>query len=69
MSIFCEGTRYTKEKYEESAKISKEKGLPVLKHHLLPRTKGFNLMAKHVKGKSIFILSSFEYLIINFNFS
>lgn len=51
ISIFCEGTRYTKEKYEESVKIAKEKGLPVLKHHLLPRSKGFNLMASQVKGK------------------
>ncbi|CAF0743582.1 unnamed protein product [Brachionus calyciflorus] len=51
ISIFCEGTRYTKEKYEESAKIAKEKGVPVLKHHLLPRSKGFNLMASQIKGK------------------
>lgn len=51
VAICCEGTRFTKEKYEESVKIAKEKGLPVLKHHLLPRSKGFNLMAKHVKEK------------------
>lgn len=33
-------------------KVAKEKNLPILKHHLLPRTKGFNLMASQVKGKS-----------------
>lgn len=53
MSIFCEGTRYTKEKYEESMKVAKEKGLPILKHHLLPRAKGFNLMVSQLKGKSM----------------
>lgn len=48
--IFCEGTRYTKEKYEKSRAFAKEKGLPVLKHHLLPRTKGFNLCIEAYKG-------------------
>ncbi|KOB72228.1 Acyltransferase AGPAT6, partial [Operophtera brumata] len=35
-----EGTRYTKEKHDESLKFAKEKNLPLLKHHLTPRTKG-----------------------------
>ena len=47
----CEGTRFTKEKYEASVEIAKEKGLPILKHHLLPRTKGFTLLASQIKGK------------------
>lgn len=61
VSIFCEGTRYTREKYEESMKVAKEKGLPILKHHLLPRAKGFNLMVSQLKGKSNF---NFNFLII-----
>lgn len=51
IGIFSEGTRFTKEKHEASMKIAKEKGLPVLKHHLLPRTKGFNLLVSQVAGK------------------
>ncbi|XP_072178491.1 1-acyl-sn-glycerol-3-phosphate acyltransferase gamma-like [Diadema setosum] len=49
--IFCEGTRYTKEKYEKSQEFAKQRGLPGLKHHLLPRTKGFNLCIEAYKGK------------------
>ncbi|XP_054753042.1 1-acyl-sn-glycerol-3-phosphate acyltransferase delta-like [Lytechinus pictus] len=49
--IFCEGTRYTKEKYEKSQAFARENGLPGLKHHLVPRTKGFNLCIEAFKGK------------------
>lgn len=45
---FLEGTRFTKTKYENSVKFAKEKNLPILKHHLLPRTRGFNSMMTHV---------------------
>ncbi len=51
--MFCEGTRFTEQKHEESMRIAKEKGLPILKHHLLPRTKGFSLLAKGNQGRSI----------------
>lgn len=47
--LFCEGTRLTKEKYEASVKFSQEKGLPVMKHHLQPRTKGFALCLERMK--------------------
>ena len=50
--MFCEGTRFTKQKHEESMKIARDKGLPELKHHLLPRTKGFCLLAKGAAGRS-----------------
>jgi lysophosphatidic acid acyltransferase/lysophosphatidylinositol acyltransferase len=30
--------------------VAKEKGLPILKHHLLPRPKGFNLVASQLEG-------------------
>ncbi|KAM6462845.1 1-acyl-sn-glycerol-3-phosphate acyltransferase delta isoform 1-T2 [Liasis olivaceus] len=39
--IYCEGTRFTDQKHEISMQVAKAKGLPKLKYHLLPRTKGF----------------------------
>lgn len=52
--LSCEGTRYTNEKRLESMKIAKQKGLPELQHHILPRTKGFVLVIKgvhkHISG-------------------
>ena len=38
---FAEGTRVTPEKVARSAAYARERGLPVLRHVLLPRTKGF----------------------------
>jgi len=51
ISILCEGTRFTPEKHAASMEIAKEKGLPLLKHHLLPRTKGFTLFVSQVQRK------------------
>lgn len=48
---FFEGTRFNKSKYEASAKFAEEKNLPIrLKHHLIPRTRGFNCMIQRVKN-------------------
>lgn len=57
--MFCEGTRFTAEKHAKSIEYAKLKGLPELKHHLLPRTKGFCLLAKGASGRigSIFDLN------------
>ncbi|KAL5290992.1 AGPAT3 family protein [Megaselia abdita] len=41
LCFYAEGTRFTDAKYAESVKFAKERGMPVLKHHLIPRTKGF----------------------------
>ncbi|XP_011311483.1 1-acyl-sn-glycerol-3-phosphate acyltransferase gamma [Fopius arisanus] len=49
--LYAEGTRFTKKKHEVSEKFAKEKGLPVLKHHLTPRTKGFTASLPFLKGK------------------
>jgi lysophosphatidic acid acyltransferase/lysophosphatidylinositol acyltransferase len=49
--MFCEGTRFTADKHAESMKVAREKNLPELKHHLLPRTKGFSLLAKGAAGR------------------
>lgn len=49
--LFCEGTRFTKEKHKASMEYARQKQLPELKYHLLPRTKGFNYCVKHLKNK------------------
>ncbi|KAF7996303.1 hypothetical protein HCN44_001935 [Aphidius gifuensis] len=50
--LFAEGTRFTPKKHEVSEKFAKEKGLPALKHHLTPRTKGFTESLPHLRGKN-----------------
>lgn len=55
VSIYPEGTRYTTKKFEASMQVAKEKGLPPLKHHLLPRTKGFTVLAKQIKGHADYL--------------
>ncbi len=39
-------------------KIAKEKGLPELKHHILPRTKGFTLLLQGAENQSKFSIRS-----------
>ena len=48
----CEGTRFTEAKRLESMKVAREKHLPELNYHLLPRTKGFTLIMQGAQGKS-----------------
>lgn len=48
---FCEGTRFTPEKHKASMEFAKARNLPLLQHHLTPRTSGFNFTAKHLKNK------------------
>jgi lysophosphatidic acid acyltransferase/lysophosphatidylinositol acyltransferase len=48
----CEGTRFTEKKRLESMKYGKEKNLPELKYHILPRARGFTLILHGAKGKS-----------------
>ena len=58
VAIYCEGTRFTKEKYLKGVEYSKKHNLPPLKHHLPPRTKGFALLAEYLREganfKSVF---------------
>ncbi|KAI3841002.1 hypothetical protein MKX03_018233 [Papaver bracteatum] len=42
LAVFPEGTDYTEQKCMRSQKYAAEKGLPVLKNVLLPKTKGFH---------------------------
>ena len=50
----CEGTRFTEAKRLESMKYAKEKNLPELKYHILPRTRGLTMILQGAKGKSKF---------------
>lgn len=50
MLLYAEGTRFTKEKYEASVEFAKKRGLPELKEHLLPRTKGFSIGLPHFRN-------------------
>lgn len=47
----AEGTRFTKTKHEASVKFAQERGMTVLKHHLIPRTKGFTSSLSVLKEK------------------
>jgi len=47
----CEGTRFTELKRLASMQVAHEKGLPELKHHILPRTRGFTMIMQGAKGK------------------
>ncbi|XP_076839456.1 1-acyl-sn-glycerol-3-phosphate acyltransferase gamma [Brachyhypopomus gauderio] len=48
--LYCEGTRFTEKKHQISMQVAEDKGLPKLKHHLLPRTKGFTTTMQCLKG-------------------
>jgi len=48
--LFCEGTRFTAQKHRVSMEVAEKKGLPTLKHHLLPRTKGFWITVQNLRG-------------------
>ncbi|XP_004869047.1 1-acyl-sn-glycerol-3-phosphate acyltransferase delta isoform X1 [Heterocephalus glaber] len=48
--IHCEGTRFTEKKHQISMQVAQAKGLPSLKHHLLPRTKGFAITVRCLRG-------------------
>ncbi|XP_064405458.1 1-acyl-sn-glycerol-3-phosphate acyltransferase gamma-like [Halichondria panicea] len=50
LCLFAEGTRFTPEKHKASMEFARSRGLPVLKHHLTPRTKGFNFIMNHMEG-------------------
>ncbi|GLG93978.1 Putative lysophosphatidic acid acyltransferase lpaat [Gryllus bimaculatus] len=49
--LMAEGTRFTQEKHTASQHFAQEKGLPDLKHHLTPRTRGFTYSLPYLRGK------------------
>jgi lysophosphatidic acid acyltransferase / lysophosphatidylinositol acyltransferase len=52
----AEGTRFTKSKHEASVKFAQERGMTVLNHHLIPRTKGFTASLPVLKKKCASIM-------------
>ncbi|KAF7251251.1 1-acyl-sn-glycerol-3-phosphate acyltransferase gamma [Varanus komodoensis] len=48
--LYCEGTRFTETKHRISMEVAASKGLPKLKYHLLPRTKGFTTAVQCLRG-------------------
>jgi len=48
--LFPEGTRLSSAKLKASQEFAVSRGLPQLQHHLVPRTKGFCLVASSMKG-------------------
>ncbi|OWK61280.1 1-acyl-sn-glycerol-3-phosphate acyltransferase delta [Lonchura striata] len=53
--IHCEGTRFTEQKHQISMKVAEAKGLPKLKYHLLPRTKGFAVTVQCLRNVVLFM--------------
>lgn len=52
----AEGTRFTPEKHEACNVFCRERGIPELKHHLIPRAKGFQASLQALKAKCPSIL-------------
>lgn len=52
----AEGTRFTKSKHDASVKFAQERGMVVLNHHLIPRTKGFTASLPVLKKKCASIM-------------
>ncbi|CAL4075868.1 unnamed protein product, partial [Meganyctiphanes norvegica] len=50
MTLFPEGTRFTEEKHKASMEFAQKQGIPLLKRHLIPRTKGFVQLVHSLKG-------------------
>ncbi|XP_031479553.1 probable 1-acyl-sn-glycerol-3-phosphate acyltransferase 5 isoform X1 [Nymphaea colorata] len=48
--VFPEGTDYTEQKCLRSQQHAKENGLPILKHVLLPKTKGFSVCTELLRN-------------------
>lgn len=51
MLLFAEGTRFTPSKHAASMEFARKRGLPELKRHLIPRTRGFIQCIQSVKGQ------------------
>lgn len=51
MLLFAEGTRFTPEKHRLSMEFAKKRGMPELKRHLIPRTRGFIQCVQSLKGQ------------------
>ncbi|CAL4066495.1 unnamed protein product [Meganyctiphanes norvegica] len=50
LALFPEGTRFSEEKHKASMEFAQKQGIPVLKRHLIPRTRGFVQLVQSLKG-------------------
>ncbi len=57
--LFPEGHRLTPQRLAESREFSKSRGLDILEHVLLPRVKGFSLIAKTIDTNHVPMLLDF----------
>lgn len=51
----AEGTRFTEKKHEASIKFARDRGMVELKHHLIPRTKGFTSSLPELRNRSVIL--------------
>ena len=51
--LYAEGTMVSPEKLEASQKFAEQRNLPILKHHLTPRSKGFVQIMKHLDTSKV----------------
>jgi len=51
--IFAEGTRLSPEKLEASRDFARSRGLPILRHCLTPRTKGFSHVMENIDASKV----------------
>lgn len=54
LGLFAEGTRFTPEKHQASIEFALSRNIKPLKHHLIPRTRGFNYIVRHYYREIIF---------------
>lgn len=67
MAIFAEGTRLTEAKVQASVEYARANGLPELKHHLLPRSRGFSMTVQYFKDKGKLEFPVYSILMITGN--
>lgn len=62
MTLFCEGTRRTEDKLKASQEYAIQNNMKPLKHHLVPRSKGFSMMIHELchEGKYLFTSETWE---------
>lgn len=64
LAIFAEGTRWTPEKHRASVEYAHSMGLKPLKHHLMPRVKGFTFAIRCLARK-IFVEKLYDENLFN----
>ncbi|CAG8603388.1 278_t:CDS:2 [Racocetra persica] len=65
---FVEGTRLTSKKLLEGQRFAKERGLPILRNLLVPRTKGFVACIRHLRNahvQYVYGTRHYFYIILN----